>query len=218
MALYCWTRCAENGIESKYTSENKCFMRLVTLYGWMFIFGPSAMYLSVKVLRHLSNSAKVGQQLQGGQRGAGKMNSKLDAINKAAKNIAIFTACFGLIVTIACIVRIRTSITPNPANEGRASLVEFGTALISPVGVYIFARPSIKFLDCKWRVSLEYYTNSNYGAASSTVDSESERRKKSSNVVSISDSKKSTTNARIEVNSQTSIDVSNSTNQYVVAQ
>ncbi len=45
MALYCWTRCAENGIDAEFTNDGKCYMRLVTLYGWMILFGPGSMYL-----------------------------------------------------------------------------------------------------------------------------------------------------------------------------
>jgi hypothetical protein len=253
MALYCWTRCAENGIYPDYTNggtnskiyteytnggtnidvNSKCYMRLVTLYGWMILFGPFSLYLSIRVLRHLNASAKTGQQLQQNQnqRGAGRMNSKIDAINKAAKNIAIFTAVFGFIITVACIVRIRTSLTPNPNSEGRAGLVEFVTAVIPPVGILIFARPSMKFLDCKWKAKLDYYTNSSNGSVNSTAGSESQQQQQqqqqqqrkgsmngggSSSAAFISKFNSSyQTSDHVDVNSKGSGEGSSSTNQYV---
>ena len=135
-----------------------------------------------------------------------------------SKNIAIFTAVFGFIITVACIVRIRSSLTPNPNSEGRAGLVEFVTAVIPPVGILIFARPSMKFLDCKWKAKLDYYTNSSNGSVNSTAGSESQQqqqRKGSMNGGGSSSAASYQTSDHVDVNSKGSGEGSSSTNQYV---
>ena len=209
MALYCWTRCAENGIDSQFTSDGRCYMRLVTLYGWMILFGPCSMYLSLQVLLHLRKSANTGKKLSN-RRGKSQINSKVDTIHKAAKSIAIFTAVFGFVISIACVIRLRSSIDPDPSREGKASLVEFATAIISPTGWLIFGLPSKMFLDCKWKATLDDYSKSKQQDRVSGGGGSSRQSHNSTN------SAEPSANARVNVESKESLEkTSTSTNEYV---
>ena len=96
--------------------------------------------------------------------------------------------------------------------------MEFVTAVIPPVGILIFARPSMKFLDCKWKAKLDYYTNSSNGSVNSTAGSESQQqqqRKGSMNGGGSSSAASYQTSDHVDVNSKGSGEGSSSTNQYV---
>ena len=103
--------------------------------------------------------------------------------------------------------------------------MEFVTAVIPPVGILIFARPSMKFLDCKWKAKLDYYTNSSNGSVNSTAGSESQQQQQrkgsmngggSSSAAFISKFNSSyQTSDHVDVNSKGSGEGSSSTNQYV---
>ena len=213
MALYCWTRCAENGIDAEFTNDGKCYMRLVTLYGWMILFGPCSMYLSLQVLLHLRKNANTGKQMTKVNHGRGKsqMKSKVDAIHKAARSIAIFTAVFGFIITLACIVRLRSSIQPDPSREGRVSLVEFGTAIISPIGWLCFGLPSKMFLDCMWKVTLDDYSKSKQVERVSR-DTDSSRQSQNSTNSTVPGANE--TSGRVNVDPKESLE---NTNEYVAS-
>ena len=144
------------------------------------------------------------------------MKSKVDAIHKAARSIAIFTAVFGFIISIACIVRLGSSIQPDPSREGKASLVEFATAIISPVGWLIFGLPSKMFLDCKWKATLGDYSDSKQDKMVSG-DGGSSRQSQNSTNSTLPGANE--TSARVNVDPKESLEntSTSSTNKYVVS-
>ena len=139
------------------------------------------------------------------------MNSKVNAIHKAARSIAIFTAVFGFIITLACIVRLSSSIQPDPSREGRVSLVEFGTAIISPIGWLCFGLPSKMFLDCMWKVTLDDYSKSKQVERVSR-DTDSSRQSQNSTNSTVPGANE--TSGRVNVDPKESLE---NTNEYVAS-
>jgi len=173
LALYCWIRCSEIGIDEVYTNEGLCWMRLVTMYSFFFVVGVPTLVFSIRLLMHLrkhaprnsSETSPIGN------------DKKTSSINQAAKSIGIFSAMLGVIVSAAFVVRIRTSLTPDPNTEGQTSIVEVLTMFIYPVGFYMFAMPNLKYLSCRWQPG-NILPEESSAYASSAVDG---RRRLSSN-------------------------------------
>ena len=104
--------------------------------------------------------------------GTAKVARKENAIVRAAKSIATFTFLFGLVVASSFLIRIRSSVDPDPNTEGRATIVELLTSLIYPTGFYMFGIPNIKYLSCKWKagemVSSETHLTSHNSSTAET--------------------------------------------------
>lgn len=182
LALYCWIRCKENGIDAKYTNNSKCWMRLLTMYFWFFVIGLPTVFCAFKLMLHLKKNAPARSKHHAIHESPGiaKVAKRENAIAKAAKSIAIFTFLFGLVMAASFLIRIRSSIDPDPKAEGRATIVELLTSLIYPVGFYMFGLPNMNYLNCKWKAGEMVQSESQLTSHNSST-AEVGRRRLSSN-------------------------------------
>ena len=163
LALYCWIRCDEEGIDSKFTNTGKCWWRIVSLYGWFGVYGLPAVFYSVQVLRKLHQH----------QKSLGK-SAQAMATRDAQKKLGGFTMVFCFICTLSSIVRLPSSLQPNPKTAANISFVEYGTLLIPIAGYFIFAhgKKVQQNLNCQWtRISP---LSSRESRGSRTMSSEAE--------------------------------------------
>jgi len=163
LALYCWIRCDEEGMDSKYTNPGKCWWRIISLYGWFGVYSLPAVFYSVQVLRKLHQHHKA----------LGK-STHASATREAQKKLGLFTMVFCFICTLSSIVRLPSSLQPNPKTAANISFVEYGTLLIPIAGYFIFAhgKKIQQNLNCQWaRVSV---LSSRGSRSSRTMSSEAE--------------------------------------------
>jgi hypothetical protein len=143
LALYCWIRCNEDGMDGEYTNNGKCWWRLASMYAWFFIFGIPAVFYSIQVLRKLNAHSKTMASTAHG-----------NATKVALRKLGGFTMVFAFICTVASIVRVPSSL--NPKGPVSISSVEYGTLLIPTAGFWLFGVGKIReHLNCNWAKNTE---------------------------------------------------------------
>jgi hypothetical protein len=150
MGAYCGIRCREKGMDAIFTSEGACWVRLPAFFANCIVIGPFTIFNAIRLLLHIRRVTKNSLQKtirknstssnggSGGDAGApGK--KKKTATQKMRSRMIWFSLALAFMTIGAGILRIRSSLAPDPLVEGTTGLTDYISLVVLPAAIYTFS-------------------------------------------------------------------------------
>ena len=141
MGAYCGIRCVEYGMDTAFTSHNRCWVRLVAFYWLCLTFGPVVLFDAFRLVQHIRSVHKLSER-------SGADQDKMKELRKSKKNksssqmrdrLTRFAVLISIAMFGASIMRISSSMNPDAMKEGKNGLTEYFGLVISPFMVMTFS-------------------------------------------------------------------------------
>merc|ERR1712224_1120969 len=153
LGAYCGVRCAESGISTEFTNPGRCWVRLLNFYMLTWVLCPPTVYYAGSLAWHVhkmhrSNRGATVEHTASGQQPGGKQAASIASPTKrkSTRRVRRYTRLrqrlivFSIFMAVACagsgLVRLRSSLDPDPSAEGRVSASEVFGCLISIFMLY----------------------------------------------------------------------------------
>ena len=142
MGSYCGIRCNELGIDEKYTSKDTCYVRLIAFYWLCLTFGPAVLWDAFRLVRHIrsvQNMSKKNTQIDQAKLQELRDKNKNKGSTLMRDRLTRFSVIISIAMFGASILRIGSSMNPDPLKEGTNGMTEYFGLVVSPFMILTFS-------------------------------------------------------------------------------
>jgi hypothetical protein len=141
MGAYCGIRCHEYGIDEVYTSKDRCYVRLIAFYWLCLTFGPVVLFDAYRLLRHIHkvHQMSIKKGIDQGKLKEMRERNKNKGSRLMRRRLTRFAVVISIAMFGASILRIGSSMNPDPMKEGTNGMTEYFGLVISPFMVGTFS-------------------------------------------------------------------------------